>query len=300
MDFERLDFARKAEIDALTARYGEGSCQHSFVAMYTLQEKYGDAACLADGTLYVRREKLCTDELSVYLMPLGEADPARSVGQLLEDAHARGTRLRFFTATERAAETLRRAFPGRFAYEEERDYAEYFLLTQKLAELPKAELFGKRRSVRRFFRDCPGTPSITDLTADDLDDVLSFHRAWVAENMESHDAESLLRETRTVQLQLEHFAQLRLRGLCVRVDGAVRGYCYGNALSEEVFDGIAMKGDRSVPNINALMYHELGKRCGCRYLNAEEDLGIPGLRESKLSYKPERLLKKFVVTEVDA
>ena len=33
-------------MDALTAKYGEGSCQHSFVTLYTLQEKYGDGGYL--------------------------------------------------------------------------------------------------------------------------------------------------------------------------------------------------------------------------------------------------------------
>jgi len=33
----------------------------------------------------------------------------------------------------------------------------------------------------------------------------------------------------------------------------------------------------------------------CRYVNREQDLGEPGLRNSKLSYHPVELVKKFRV-----
>ena len=298
MVFEPLSFSHKTAVDALTAKYGEGTCQHSFVTLYHLQEKYGDTACIEDGTLYVRREKLCTDALSVCLLPLGAAEPEQSVGRLLEDAHRRGTRLRFFTATERAAQTLREIFPGRFTYEENRDYAEYLYDTRRLAGMSGPELSKKRSNLRRFYRSCPGELRTEALESARFPDVYAFLDNWLAQNMEDHDAHALRRERKSIEMQLNHFEDFRLRGVVVYIDGKLCGFAYGTPLSDTVFDGLVMKGDRSVCQLGVLLYREMALRCGCALLNAEEDLGIPGLRESKLSYHPDRLLKKYVITEV--
>lgn len=298
MDFEPLDFAQKDTIDALTARYGEGSCQHSFVTLCTLQEKYGDQTCIQDGTLYIRREKFCTGELSTCLIPLGEAELSQSVGLLLEDAHRRGTKLRFFTATERAARALETAFPGKFSYEENRDYAEYIYDARLLAEMAGPELAKKRSNLRRFYKSCPGALEIQPLDPARFPEVYAFLEEWLAQNVEDHDAEALTRERKSIEMQLSHFESFRLRGVVVCIDGAVCGFAYGTKLSEQVFDGLVMKGDRGIRQLGVLLYREMARCCGCLYLNAEEDLGVPGLRESKLSYHPKLLLKKYIVTEV--
>ena len=298
LEFEALSFSQKDAIDALTASYGEGSCQHSFVTMYTLREKYGDMTCIRDGVLYVRREKFCTGDLSVCLIPLGAAELFQSVGLLLEDAHRRGTRLRFFTVTEAAARALETAFPGKFSYEENRDYAEYIYDAQLLGEMAGPALAKKRSNLRRFYKSCPGELETKALTPALFPEVYAFLEEWMAQNVEDHDAEALRRERKSIEMQLSHFESFRLRGVAVCIDGALRGFAYGTPLSEQVFDGLVMKGDRRIRQLGVLLYREMARCCGCRYLNAEEDLGVPGLRESKLSYHPERLLKKYIVTEV--
>ena len=43
LEFKTVSFAEKEMIDRYAFRYGERSCQHSFVSMIGHSEKYGDA-----------------------------------------------------------------------------------------------------------------------------------------------------------------------------------------------------------------------------------------------------------------
>lgn len=297
--FKSIDLAMKPRIDAITARWGEGSCQHSFVTLYSLQEKYGDTVCLDGETLYVCREHLSGGYARVCLMPLGPEDVRVTVGRLLEDTHDREQKLRLFPITESAAQALEAAFPGRFRITPDRDWAEYLYDSRKLVELPGSELAGKRRSIRLFYRDLPGEVQVLPLTPALIEPVEEFHERWLVDNQMTHDVAALERELRFVHRQLYAMDALGITGFVVTVGGEVRGYCYGAPMSEQYYDAIIMKGDRNVHHIYAFMYQELGKLGSCcTYINFEEDLGIAGLRECKLSYRPDKLLYKFCAEEL--
>ena len=70
--FKETSLEDRSVIEKYMYRWGEGSCQHSFPAMYLLSHKYGDSFCERDGYLYVLRSKLCRDGERVYLFPMGD------------------------------------------------------------------------------------------------------------------------------------------------------------------------------------------------------------------------------------
>ena len=98
------------------------------------------------------------------------------------------------------------------------------------------------------------------------------------------------------ELFLDNFETLALVGLCVRVDGAVKGYTVG----ERAYPGSGAvvvhveKADYDVEGIYpSLAAMFLRSQPGFDLVNREDDLGDEGLRRSKLSYKPDFLLEKF-------
>ena len=76
--FEPVRLEDTGRIYRYTSVYGEGSCQHSPVSMYSLWEKYEDCVCEGDGFLYTLRRRLCDETYRVYLAPLGGARRPRA------------------------------------------------------------------------------------------------------------------------------------------------------------------------------------------------------------------------------
>ena len=83
-------------------------------------------------------------------------------------------------------------------------------------------------------------------------------------------------------------------------EGLQRRQTYGVPLSDDYYDVIIEKGDRRISDIYRVLNRELVRMC-CQnfsWINREEDVGVEGLRKAKLSYKPDRLIEKYLVTEV--
>ena len=114
MHFIPVKMELKPRIDAITKSWGEGSCQHSFVTMYALQEKYGDSVCIEDGMLYVSRDHLSDGRFRTCLMPMGAGSIRDAVERLLEDTHSRGMKLKLFPVTEKAPRSC--VSPSRTAF----------------------------------------------------------------------------------------------------------------------------------------------------------------------------------------
>ena len=303
LTFREITLDDKQVIDGYFRRYGENSCQHSFVSLYCMEQKYGDRFCEKDGYLYVLRSGRCCVQERAYLFPMGaRSGLAQAIAQLRQDAHAHGASLRFETLTLSAAETLERLFPGEFEIEACRDYAEYLYTRERLAELPGSEMASKRHDVSTFFRDYGSRTRIERIRPEHIESIRAFQKIWLETKNHGLEDVQLECENDAIQRGLDQFEALGLTGIAVFIDDAMAGYAYGAPLSESCYDVLIEKGDRRYPDIYRVLNRDLVRLCCGDYawINREEDVGAPGLRKSKLSYKPDRLLEKFIAREAAA
>lgn len=93
----------------------------------------------------------------------------------------------------------------------------------------------------------------------------------------------------------EPLRELDLEGILLRIGGTVEGYAYGSVLPGGAFDVMVLKGNLDFRFVWRALLRELARYCvdKATYLNLEEDLGLPGLRENKLSYQPCALMEKY-------
>ena len=299
LNFQKLNFEDQKKVYNYTSKYGEGSCQHSFVSMISQYEKYSDMICERDGFLFILRSNLCDDEYRVYLAPLGEGDLKKAFGEIIYDAKQYGKKVKFFTLTEYYADFLEKEFPDLFNISLEMDLAEYMYRTEKMSTFSSRKLKRRRGEVNKFRKLYAGHFTVKLITPEDFSDILEFEKNWLKDNAENHDVDALNREYRMIEYQFEHYNELNLSGIVLRIDGKVYGFGYGTKLSDKFYDAIIEKGDKNIPNIYKVLRLESVKQCAmdCEFVNMEEDLGIAGLRNLKLCYRPEYLLNKYIAVE---
>lgn len=299
LEFKAVELEDIDRISSYTRMYGENSCQHSPVSMYSTFEKYGDSFCIENDLLYILRSKLCDDTYRVYLAPIG-ADKTAGFSRILEDASSYGKKVLFFTLTEDSMNILNSIFPNRFNITERRDLAEYVYSTEIMSQFSGSKFSEYRRRIRKFGKLYGERARVAQITKSDFEEIITFEAAWVQAISEPDTSQALELEKKMIANQLAHFDELHLSGVIIRLDGQVKGFTYGTPISDSCFDGIIQKGDRSVRYVYKVLTQEIAKLClsDNQFLNTEEDLGLKGLRESKLSYGPSYLIKKYVVKEI--
>ena len=307
LDFQPVSMGIKPLVDSYTFKYGEGSCQHSFVSSYCLRQKYGDMFCEHDNFLYTLRSNLCTEHERIYLFPHGDRNNPDAVKNalqnILDDAHANNSRVKFETLTESAKDLVCAMFPDVFEVQYCRDLAEYMYSIDDLVNMPGKHFMTKRKLLHKFFKDYDGRYETLKIAPEHIEQIRIFQGEWLGEKIfrdnnpihESH----LENENNCVQCALDDYFRLGLSGIVIFIDGTLCGYMYGAPLSAECFDMISGKGDSDIPNISYALKYETARLCcgGFKYANFEEDLGIEGLRNMKNLYMPEYLIEKYILVE---
>lgn len=285
-------------IYSITAKYGEGSCQASPVAMWSLSDKYGDEYAIDDGILYVHRSRLSDETHRVYLAPFGP-DPVAGYGKILFDAHACQRKVKFISLTEKQKQELSRGYPNHFTFSKERDLFEYIISQKTFLEFPGKVHARRRTEIRAFWREFGERTEVENLTKENVGEALCYAKQWVKDNAESKDEIALQSELHVIEKQLNSFRELGITGTVIRIDGAVFAFCYGIPLNDTCYDVLIEKGDRHFPGIYRVLRQESTKRNAIKYpyINFEEDLGVEGLRRLKLSYGPEFFLEKYIAIE---
>ena len=304
MNFEAVTLEHKKIINPYLYQYGEGSCQHSFAAMFCLADKYGDSICERDGWLFVHRAGISSKTERAYLFPMGDcANEVRlkeAIEMIFEDAHHYGAAVRFETLTAAAKDAAVRLFPERFSVTALRDYSEYIYTYDKLANLPGPQLRSRRYDIRTFYRNYGSRTRIEIIEEKHLDEIRRFQKMWLDQRLHGEEDVQLEHENIAIDLGLSHFAELGFTGIVIYIDNVLCGYAYGVPLSVNSFDVIIEKGDRRIPDIYRALNRDLVRLCCSeyQYINREEDVGVEGLRRAKLSYQPDILLEKYLLCEV--
>lgn len=290
IEFLPLDLKKKTDYDAYLTTCGNRGCEYSFANLFLWGRQ--KAAFLADQLVFFSQ----FNRKSVYLFPVGPGDKKAAIDAIIADAQQRGIPCRLTGLLPEDVETVESLYPGRFRFHHDRDSYDYVYDIEGLAQLKGKKYQKKRNHLNRFLTMYPDCRAET-ISEENESAVRKMIDKWYALREEEDPDADYHMEKAAIYKALDNRKALQMEGLCLFVEGECVAMSMASALSESVFDvhfeKALEKTEGVYTAINYYFARYLRDKYGAvKYLNREDDMGIPGLRHAKLSYRPDYMVEK--------
>lgn len=232
---------------------------------------------------------------SVYPYPVGSGNRRGALEAILADAKERGIPCRISNMNPQDVEELESWFPGKFHIRMDRDSFDYVYDIQDLAEL-KGRKFQKKRNHLNRFRAEHSQAQAVVLTKERLPQAQAMVEAWYEKRKKDQPELDFTLESVALGRAFRHYEQLELEGMVLLEGEQVLAVTMGSRLSPDTYDIHFEKAitDGAYAAINqAFAQHLRQQHPQLQYLNREDDLGLEGLRQAKLSYNPHHMVEKY-------
>ncbi len=285
IDFQKLSDDRKTRYCRLLAESGERGCEYSYANLNLWGRQR--VAFLGDFAVIFSQ----FERRSIYPFPVGKGEMKPVLDAVIADARQRGIVCRLAGLTAQDCVVLEELYPGQFRFHPDRSSCDYVYAVEDLAGLKGRKFQKKRNHVNRFWQSHPDC-RVMPLTAENLPSVRAMADSWYAARPEG----DFHLEQQALSRAFGRMEELGLEGIVLEEHGTALAMAMGSPLAEDTFDihfeKAVEEGAYAAVN-QAFAARLMEKYPGLQYLNREDDLGIPGLRQAKLSYNPHHLVVKF-------
>ena len=269
----------------------------NFVSMFTWNND--DAISITDlnGNLVVRFSDYESGD--IFLSFLGSTKLSDTIQKLLNYCVDKGLEPKLRLIGSSVIDKLTESERRKFLVQEDRDNHDYILSASFLSDISKSHS-QKRTKYRHFEREHGNRAKfhILDLglssTQNEIQELLI---EWQQIRLKNDD--EVLREFSAIRRSLKHAVELNMLGYGTYVDNKLVAF----TLFEIVHDKTAMlhfgKSNTTYIGSNETHHNQMASylvSIGIEFMNNEQDLGVEGLRHSKLASQPVGFLKKYTIS----
>lgn len=264
---------------------GEGRICDSTAGTVLMWRRYFDTRIAFAGETAVLRASY--RGRNVFTRPFGP-DPDCAVGAIIDFARENSLPAEFGFLDEESAKHLAERFGA--AVTQDADGADFLYPAENFIAYAGKHLREKRNHLYQFRREYPD--AVFEPIGDaNIHEVMTFFDSYCAEN-ESDEALAAT-ENDICREVLENRGSYGFLSLALRIDGGIRAFTAGEVAGDTLFVHIE-KADRNTRGAYQAIASEFVKSVpGISFVNREDDSGDPGLRKSKMSYRPCALLGKY-------
>lgn len=280
-NFKPIDLSMKSEFFPSFNLLSDGISEFTFAGLYLFRNTYQyEVAWLPDRGLIIRGIK---HGERFFFVPC-----CLPSNELLTELFAEYAYLKNMSESQCHKERVRLEMAG-FFVTEDRDNFDYFYKREDLAELSGKAYHKKRNLVNAFLNNYHYEQKF--LNKETKSDALYILEAWRKEKGEDGDYQAN-REA------LELLEMLELRGSIFYVENEPAGFVIGEPLAKaRMFAVHFEKGLSKFKGIYQFINQAFAQTLPRSYhfINREQDLGDPGLRQAKMTYRPAGFVKKYRV-----
>ena len=192
-------------------------------------------------------------------------------------------------------ELIQAACPGEFKYIEDRPNYDYVYRRQDLSELKGRDYHAKKNHLNYFHKNFEY--EYVPLTPDMADDAMRFIDEFNGrKEVPEHEMQMLKMEEEAMADVFQNLDKVGYLAGAILIDNKVEALSIGGRLNKNTVTVHVEKANVNFRGLYQAINNEFCKNIpSCvKYINREEDMGIPNLRKAKLSYKPVKLVEKYI------
>lgn len=291
-DFEPISINSKQRIDKIIGKFPPYS-DFNFISMYSWNVDNKMMVSHLDGNLVVKFKDYTSD--TSFLSFIGESFIDKTIITLLEHAAKNQLSPRLHLIPQHVIDLIKD--PSPLLIKEDRDSHDYIVLALKFRELKGKNYAAKRNGINKFTSLHGHHTEVKKLKIDETvaKDILNTFHKWHEETAKAED--EVKSELYAVERLVKNAHHFDLSTLGIYIDDVMVAYSIYE-LQDSYAIGHFEKALKSHPGLYDFLKHSTAvdlHQQGAQYINYEQDLGIEGLRKSKLLLHPETFLKKYTI-----
>lgn len=188
------------------------------------------------------------------------------------------------------------ACPGELKFIEDRPNYDYVYRTQDLIELKGRDFHGKKNHLNYFKKNFQYeyVPLTSAMSGEAMQFIDEFNQR---KKVPEHEMAMLKMEEEAMKDVFANIETIGYEAGAILIDNRIEAIAIGGVLNKKTVTEHVEKANVNFRGLYQAINNEFCKHVAYRakYINREEDMGIPNLRKAKLSYHPCKLVEKHII-----
>ncbi len=287
-NFKPLELPDRAMIEDTLRRYQPRTSELNFTNLYIWRGRYQYSWSVHNDNLVIISDR---GTESFALQPVGTGDLLNTTAEL--SGWMRSVKKIDQPCIQRADQRFVDALNLQYPAVEKRDHFDYLYRRSSLVELAGNRYHSKRNHINALKKG--HRVEFREIDQRLVRDCFELTERWCGLHR-CEDDMNLLSEWDAVAETLANYDNLNVKGGVLLIDGKVEAFSFGEMLNVDTLLIHIEKANPEIRGSYAAVNQSFAETATeAVFVNREQDLGLSGLRQAKMSYYPTDLIKKYTV-----